>query len=804
VPDGVMQASVAKGDIPSLQDALALGLTRSEYELVCEQQGRAPNRVELAMYSLLWSEHCAYKHSKRLLRTLPTEGPHVVMGPGENAGAVDVGGGLVCAFKVESHNHPSAVEPFQGAATGVGGILRDIFAIGARPIAVLDSLRFGEASSERSRYLLDGAVRGIGHYGNSVGVPTVGGEVYFEAPYEHNCLVNAMALGLAPRERLTRSAAAGPGNVLVLFGACTGRDGIGGASVLASAELARGEDDRRPTVQVGDPFAGKKLMECSLELLERGLLVALQDLGAAGLTSAAAEMAAKGGVGIELDVVKVPLREQEMEPFEVMVSESQERMLCVAEPANVQAVLEVCAKWEVNGAAIGMVTDTGRVRVLAGGEPVGDMPVKALVDECPLYDLEPRRPTGQIYPPPRATLARDAPAREALLALLSSPNVASRRPLFEQYDAIVQSRTVRRPAEADAAVLAIAPLGTWAGSGSQKEAGTGAAPTGPRDPIPALTVSIDGNGRRTAADPYNGTVAAVLECASNLACVGAQPLGTTNNLNFGNPEKGHVAWQLTEAVRGLGDACRALGAPIVGGNVSLYNETPAGPIYPTPVIGMVGRLPDARRAGRTGFARAGDAIALVGPFAPALAASELAKLHGEPLPDGLPGIDVEAVRAAQDAIREAVREGRLRSAHDVAEGGLAVALAECCLAGNVGAEIVLSHPPGEPSRRASAGRQGAALRADFWETTALERPRASAVSPVTPPVAPATLFGEGSGGFVVSGAEEELRALGERTPSRLLGTVGGEELRIVCETESIEIPLTELAAAYAALEALFP
>jgi len=450
--------------VPTLEDAVALGLTREEYGLVCEKQGRAPNQVELAMFSLLWSEHCAYKHSKKLLRTLPTEGRHVVMGPGENAGAVDVGGGWACAFKVESHNHPSAVEPFQGAATGVGGILRDIFAIGARPIAVLDSLRFGEphgASAARTRYLLDGAVAGIGHYGNSIGVPTVGGELYFEGPYEHNCLVNAMALGLARTERLVGSAAAGPGNVIVLFGASTGRDGIGGASVLASAELAQDDQqggsaaDMRPTVQVGDPFEEKKLLECSLELLELGLLVSLQDLGAAGLTSSAAEMASKGEVGVDIDVAMVPLREPGMEPFEVMVSESQERMLCVVEPANVDAVMALCEKWEVNGAAIGTVTDSQRMRVLDAGELVGDMSVRALVDDCPLYDLHPAKPEQQVYAPPPATLAADATPAQALLALLSSPNLSSRRPLFEQYDAIVQSRTVRRPEQADAAVLAL-------------------------------------------------------------------------------------------------------------------------------------------------------------------------------------------------------------------------------------------------------------------------------------------------------------------------------------------------------------
>src|SRR5215216_4499483 len=574
--------------LPTVEDAVALGLTRDEYALVVAKLGRPPNQVELAMFSLMWSEHCAYKHSKKLLRTLPTEGPAVVMGPGENAGAVDVGGGLVCAFKVESHNHPSAVEPFQGAATGVGGILRDIFAIGARPAAVLDSLRFGEPSSERSRYLLDHAVAGIGHYGNSIGVPTVGGEVYFEAPYEANCLVNAMALGLAPRERLVRSAAAGVGNVVLLFGASTGRDGIGGASVLASAELGEHDQAKRPTVQVGDPFAEKKLMECSLDLLERGLLVSLQDLGAAGLTSSSAEMASKGGVGIDLDVARVPLREADMEPFEIMVSESQERMLCVCEPARLDEVLAVCARWEVHGTAIGEVTDTGAMRIFRGDELVGDMPVAALVDDCPVYELAPQRPTVALYDAPAASLARGGSVHEALVALLASPNLASRRPLFEQYDWIVQSRTVRRPEEADAAVLALPDGG-------------------------GLGVSIDGNGRRVAADPYQGTIAAMLECAANLACVGAEPLGVTNNLNFGNPEKPHIAWQLSEAVRGLGDACRALGVPVTGGNVSLYNESPTGPIYPTPVIGMVGRLPDPETCAGEPW-QDGDWIALAGPF----------------------------------------------------------------------------------------------------------------------------------------------------------------------------------------------
>ena len=777
--------SDAAATLPTVQDALALGLTRAEYELICAHQsaltGRPPNQVELAMYSLLWSEHCAYKHSRKLLRTLPTEGPHVVMGPGENAGAVDVGDGLVCAFKVESHNHPSAVEPFQGAATGVGGILRDIFAIGARPIAVLDSLRFGEPAgadpaAERSRYLLDGAVSGIGHYGNSIGVPTVGGEVYFEAPYAHNCLINAMALGLAPRERLVRSAAAGPGNVVILFGACTGRDGIGGASVLASAELggADGEDeDKRPTVQVGDPFEESRLLECSLALLERGLLVSLQDLGAAGLTSSAAEMASAGGVGIDIDVSRVPLREADMAPFEIMVSESQERMLCVVEPAQVQEVLALCARWEVHGTAIGTVTDSRLMRIFDGSELAGEMPVSALVEDCPLYDLHPARPSTPLYPPPAATLARDASPRECLLALLACPNIASRRPLYEQYDSIVQSRTVRRPDQADAAVLALRPEAVQArapeGYGDEIDAQDMAA----GGPTPALAVSIDCNGRRVAADPYAGTIEAVLECAANLACAGAEPLGTTNNLNFGNPERGHVAWQLTESVRGLGEACRALSAPIVGGNVSLYNETSSGPIYPTPVIGMVGRLPDAHRAGRTGFARAGDEIALVGPFAPSLAASELAKLHGEPLPDGLSVCDIDAIQAAQRAVRKAVRTGAVSSAHDIAEGGLAIALAECCLAGGLGAQV----------------------RLESSEDLTNEDPLAA-------------LFGEAPGGFILSGPPNSLHTLRDDTDDRVavrpIGKVGGKTLQIDLGNISVSATLEELTAAHAALRKLFP
>jgi phosphoribosylformylglycinamidine synthase II len=740
----------------------ALGLTDAEHESICEKLGRAPNRVELAMFSLLWSEHCAYKHSRKLLRRLPTEGERVVMGPGENAGAVDIGGGYAVAFKVESHNHPSAVEPFQGAATGVGGILRDVFALGARPIAVLDSLRFGELDSLRSRHLLDGAVRGIGHYGNSIGVPTVGGEIYFEAPYEHNCLVNAMCVGLARQGDMVRAAAAGVGNAVVLLGASTGRDGIGGASVLASAELGDGDEAKRPSVQIGDPFEESKLLECCLELLGSGLLVSLQDLGAAGLTSSAGEMASAGGVGIDVDVARVPLREADMEPFEIMVSESQERMLAVVEPSRLPEVLAICEKWQTGAAEIGAVTDSGRLRVLRGGETVGDVPVEALVDGCPSYDLAPAEPRGWIYGNDAVLAGRvasvggpDADPSDPdsiLRALLASPSVASKRWAFEQYDSIVGSRTVR---------------GRTAGEGRDGRAAASDTADAAVLQIPeagnAIAVSIDGNGRRVACDPYAGTVEAVLECAQNLACAGAEPLGLTNCLNFGNPEKPAPAWQLDRAIAGLADACEALGVPVVGGNVSLYNEGPEGPIYPTPVVGMVGELPDPGRTAPSAFAGEGDAIALLGPFAPSLAGSELAKLRGE-LEIGLAQPDVGAVAVACAAVREAVRAGRLASAHDVSDGGFACALAEAAIGRGIGARVDV-----EPLR----GRGCSAEEA---------------------------LFGEGSGGFVVSGERKELESLaGDGVAVLLLGETGGETIEIAAAERSVNLSLNAAERAWRSL-----
>ena len=718
----------------SIAKHVELGLTDREYELICDGLGKKPNDVELAMFSLLWSEHCAYKHSRKLLRRLPTEGPRVVMGPGENAGAVDVSDGWSVAFKVESHNHPSAVEPFQGAATGVGGIMRDIFALGARPIANLNSLRFGELDSARSRYLLEHVVAGIGHYGNSIGVATVGGEIHFEPPYEQNCLVNAMCVGLARTDRMVRAAAAGVGNVVVLMGATTGRDGIGGASVLASAELEEG-DDKRPTVQIGDPFEEKKVMECCLELLEKDLLVSLQDLGAAGLTSSSCEMASAGGVGIDIDVSKVPLRNPDLEPFEIMVSESQERMLAIVEPARVDEVLAVCAKWETGGTAIGEVAEGDRMRIFDGDELVGDMPVALLVDDCPLYDLDPAEPEGWIYGNAEPAPAADPTA--TLRTLLAAPTIASKRWAFEQYDSIVQSRTVRRPEQADAAVLQLAETGT------------------------AIAVSIDGSGRRVACDPYAGTIEAVLECAQNLACVGAEPLGLTNCLNFGNPEKPTVAWQLDRSTQALADACNELGVPVVGGNVSLYNETDRGPIYPTPVVGMVGEIPSPTALPGSAL-RHGDAIAIAGPFTPDLRGSELAKIRGE-LGPGLGSFEIGAVRAAIAEVREAVRAGRLHTAHDVSDGGLACALAETAIAGGTGLEVDL------------ANLMAAGDDPEAW------------------------LFGEGPGGFVIAGEPTEIEKLIEDGTAQLVGVATGESIRITAGDATIDLPLADAADAWSSL-----
>ncbi|MDX6620921.1 MAG: phosphoribosylformylglycinamidine synthase subunit PurL, partial [Gaiellales bacterium] len=549
----------------------ALGLTDAEYTQIEKALERFPNDFELAVYSLLWSEHCGYKHSRLELRRLPTNGPRVLQGPGENAGVIDVGDGLAVAFKVESHNHPSAVEPYQGAATGVGGILRDIFAMGARPIALGDSLRLGPLDEERPRELFRGIVRGIGGYGNCVGVPNVAGETVFDAAYRQNPLVNALCIGLLRRNELVRASAMGIGNLVVLFGATTGRDGIGGASVLASQDLDETDTDKRPTVQVGDPFTGKKLIECTLELAALGLVVSVQDLGAAGLASSTSEMAASGGVGIELELDRVPLREQGMQPFEIMISESQERMAAIVEPARLAEVEAVCARWQLPCTAIGHVTGDGRLRCRWEGEEVGDMPAESLAD-APRYPLRAERPASLAFQP---IAAEEVPAiddaRGLLLRLLAAPNVCAKTWVYEQYDQVVGSGTVARPG-GDAGVVRLTP--------SQR----------------AIAVALDGDGARVALDPRRGGAEAVAQAALNVACSGAQPAAITNCLNFGNPERPGTAYALREAITGMAEACQVLGTPVVSGNVSLYNESGGTPIHPTPVVACVGELASAASA----------------------------------------------------------------------------------------------------------------------------------------------------------------------------------------------------------------
>ena len=627
----------------------ALGLTDGEYDRIGDLLGREPNDFELGVFSLLWSEHCGYKHSALLLRRFPTEGAGVLQGPGENAGVIDLGEGEACAFKVESHNHPSAVEPFQGAATGVGGILRDIVAMGARPVALLDGLRFGEPG-----FAFERAVAGIGHYGNCVGVPTVGGDTVFSASYAGNPLVNAMCVGLLPAERLTRARASGPGTSIVLFGATSGRDGIGGASVLASQELSDEDEDKRPTVQIGDPFTGKKLIEASLELVEAGLVHSLQDLGAAGLASSLSEMASRGGTGVDVHLDRVPLREPNLEPVEIMLSESQERMVFTTD--RLDRAEAICRKWELEFAVIGEVTDTGELRAFHEGELVGAIPVAHLTDECPRYPVQTR---ARALEPPIDHPRIEAGADE-LLNLLASPNVRSRAPVYERYDHLVGSRTVRRPG-LDAAVLRLRPS------------------------LRGLAVSLDGSGRVAALDPRTGGARAVFEAARNVACAGGRPLAVTDCLNFGNPEKPEIAWELAEAIEGMARACEILGIPVVSGNVSLYNETDGRAIDPTPVVGCVGLVGDVRRV--PGAWREGDVLLVAGAAEISLDGSEYqARFLGGPT--GRPSLPDYAAESA--LVRFLWRFApALSAAHDAAEGGLAVALAELALWSGLGAELEL-------------------------------------------------------------------------------------------------------------------
>jgi phosphoribosylformylglycinamidine synthase II len=738
------------GDPPITAELVAEhGLAPEEYEKVLRLLGREPTYTELGMFSALWSEHCGYKNSKAVLRTLPTEGPRVVQGPGENAGALDAGHGWVVVFKIESHNHPSAVEPYQGAATGVGGILRDVFTMGARPIALLDSLRFGELDTPRARYLFEHVVRGIGDYGNCVGIPTVAGEVYFDPAYEGNPLVNAMCVGVVRRDRLVRARARGPGNPVFVVGSRTGRDGIHGAT-FASEELAEEAHESRPQVQVGDPFTEKLLLEATLELLEAGCVVAIQDMGAAGLTSSAAEMAARGGVGIELDVARVPVREPGMTPYEIMLSESQERMLVVVERGREGRVREILAKWDLQAAEIGRITDDGIVRVRAGGRLVAAVPARALVDECPVYERAGREDPAVAAlrsqdPLPFATRDRTPPDR-TLLALLDDPSLASKRWVYEQYDTSVGTATVLGPGPGDAAVLLL--------------------PDGRR----AIAVKTDGNGRYVYLNPRRGGQIAVAEAARNVACTGAEPVGITNCLNFGNPLKPEVAYQFREAVLGMGDACRALGTPVTGGNVSFYNESPRGAVYPTPVVGMVGFIDDLERVTRAPFREPGDVVWLLGALGAELGGSEyLKRVHGavagEP-PD--PKLDEH--RRLLQVLLAAIRAGWVRSAHDCSEGGIAVALAECCIL--------------DPGRRRGAW-------VDLRDAVDVDAPW------------PALLFGESQARVVVTtppdaGPALVARARAAALPCTRIGEVRPEAdgLRIAGPGPELHLALDALANAY--------
>jgi phosphoribosylformylglycinamidine synthase len=649
-----------------------LGLTDEELTAIVDRLGRSPNALELAMFSVMWSEHCSYKSSRHLLRTLPTTGTDVIAGPGENAGVVRIGEGLAVCFKLESHNHPSAIEPVQGAATGVGGILRDIFAMGARPIAVLDALKFGDPAEPRTRRLVKGVVTGVGGYGNCVGVPTVGGELGFHPSYRDNPLVNVMAVGVVREDRIARAAAPGPGNLCVLYGSATGRDGIGGASVLASATFGADDPSRRPTVQIGDPFAEKLLIEASLELVERGLLVGLQDLGAAGITCAVSEVADRAGTGIVVDLDAVPLRQAGMEPFEVMISESQERMLAIVRPIDVGSVAEVCDRWGLPWAVIGRVTDDGLIRVRRGDDELASIPAAALTSDAIVLERVPMVPAHvRAAPAPGLpALAHDGlPARgmdpgAVLRALLGSPDLGSRAWVTDQYDATVGSDTV-------------------AGSGG------GAAVLRVKGTRMGLVMATDANARVAALDPYLGAATAVAECARNVAVTGARPLGVTNCLNFGDPERPEAFWQLAESVRGLGDACRTLGLPVTGGNVSLNNESAGMAIAPTAQIGVVGLLEDIAMRVPPAFQRAGSLVVLLGEAVPGLGGSAYGELAGAIGEDGAPSLDLGREARLHRFLREAAGRRLLLSAQDVSGGGLAVTVAECCLWGDLGATLVL-------------------------------------------------------------------------------------------------------------------
>ncbi len=750
----------------SPNEIAAEGLKPDEYDDIVQRLGRHPNRAELGMFGVMWSEHCCYKNSRPLLSQFPTTGDRVLVGPGENAGVIDLGDGDRLAFKIESHNHPSAVEPFQGAATGVGGILRDIFTMGARPVALLNSLRFGSLNDGRSRRLFSGVIAGISHYGNCVGVPTVGGEIYFDEAYSDNPLVNVMALGLMETPEIIKSGASGIGNPVLYVGSTTGRDGMGGAS-FASAELSDNSLDDRPAVQVGDPFLEKSLIEACLEAFKTGAVVAAQDMGAAGLTCSTAEIAEKGGVGIELDLDRIPVRETGMTPYEYLLSESQERMLFVAEAGREQELIDIFHRWELQAVVAGHIIEAPVVRILFQGAIAAEIPAKALSENTPIYHREMLAEPPAYAQEAWAWTEDKLPAADAdgiavgnqhlswttvLLALLDTPTLASKRWVYRQYDHQVQNNTVVFPGDADAAVVRIRPQSDEGGASRADEA-------------KGVAATVDCNARYVYLNPYEGAKMAVAEAARNLSCVGADPVAVTDNLNFGSPEKPVGYWQLAEACRGLSEACQTFQTPVTGGNVSLYNETLDSqgrpqPIYPTPVVGMVGLLPQISLMRGQGWRQEGDAIYILGTDLTlpidsgglTLGGSEyLAAIHhtvaGQP-----PKLHVANELAVQEACRRGIQQRWIQSAHDCAEGGLAIALAECCLSGGRGTDIRLTLDSGQTDRR--------------WDTL---------------------LFGEGGAKIIVSVLANQAAAWEAYLSSQLgnnwtrLGQVGieGEPLRLL-------------------------
>jgi phosphoribosylformylglycinamidine synthase len=708
----------------------AHGLKPDEYERIKTLLGREPNLVELGMFSVMWSEHCSYKSTRLHLKTLPTKGPRVVQGPGENAGALDIGDGLLAVFKIESHNHPSFIEPYQGAATGVGGILRDIFTMGARPIALLNSLRFSDSWDQKTRRIISGVVAGIGGYGNAFGCPTVGGEVVFEPCYSGNPLVNAFCLGITTKDKLFLGRAEGIGNTVFYVGAKTGRDGIHGAT-MASSEFGEGSEEKRPTVQVGDPFMEKILLESCLEAMATGAVVGIQDMGAAGLTCATSETAGRAGTGIEFDVSKVPQREAGMSAYEVMLSESQERMLLVARKGREEEIRTVFEKWDLHAEAVGVVTGDGRVRVFKDGRLEADIRASALTDEAPVYDrpwVEPKNPAEDQD---LSAIPVPTDLATAFLTLLGSPNIASKRWVYRQYDSTVQTGTVQGPGLSDAAVLRI--------HGSGK----------------GLAIALDGNGRYGFLNAKQGAMLAVAEACRNVVATGALPIGLTNCLNFGNPEKPEVMGQIVRTIEGIGEASRALDAPVTGGNVSLYNETDGEAIYPTPVIGAVGLLEDVTLAISRTFAQAGDDVLLPGASDPALGGSEYMRaVHGT-VAGALPKLDLKAERALYEVVLDLNRQRMLASAHDISDGGVAVALAECCFnfeSASLGGDFELGDP-GDAD--------------DFDESE--------------PARTDALLFSEGPSRMIVSTRDPEaveVRAARGGVPCRRLGRVGGGYLTL--------------------------